>query len=370
MALFIFVALFVWASLNGYAIWRLGSLSALAPVPGWSLWAFGLVLWLSLPAAVLLRTAAPRLSGLLNVASTTWLGVVFLLCLCFLAADAVSLGGWAFKAHLQTLRLGAVGFAGLLILLALVQGHRDPVVRRAEVRLAGLPAERDGLKVLFVSDLHLGTQLGASWIKRLVVQAESLQPDLIAIGGDLIDNEAERVVPMIPELRTLKAPLGVWAVLGNHDVYSGPDRSAEIMEASGYRVLHDTSVEVLPGLRLAGVDDLGVRGGADIAGPVVKEALRDVKKGREGCIFLSHTPEGMEAAAEAGAGLMLSGHTHGGQLWPFGYLVQLRFPTLAGRFEFGPLTLMVSRGAGTWGPRMRLWQPGDLQLITLRAAKN
>ena len=84
-------------------------------------------------------------------------------------------------------------------------------------------------------------------------------------------------------------------------------------------------------------------------------------------MFLSHTPVGANVAAEAGAGLMLCGHTHGGQIWPFNFLVKLRYPELVGRFNHDPMTLIISRGAGTWGPRMRLWQRGEILLITLRA---
>lgn len=369
MPVFITVALAVWAALNGYAFWRLGPLALAAKIPSGFLWAAAFICWISLPASRWLRAAAPGISTGLDIFSTTWVGVVFLLCLCFLAVDLVTLGGWLLQGRLVALRGGAVAAALVLSIVGLVQGHRDPVIRRVEVRVPGLPASREGTRVLFVSDLHLGTQIGQSWIKRLVSRVHDLQPDLIAIGGDLVDHDADKVEGMMPELQALRAPLGVWAVLGNHDVYSGPDRSAGIMRQAGYHVLHDTSELAAPGLRVAGVDDLGVRGGGKVAGAAVGEALRDLRRGTEGCIFISHTPDGMELAAEAGAGLMLCGHTHGGQIWPFSYLVKLRFPTLAGQFRFGAMNLIVSRGAGTWGPRMRLWQPGEIWLVTLRAPK-
>jgi predicted MPP superfamily phosphohydrolase len=172
---------------------------------------------------------------------------------------------------------------------------------------------------------------------------------------------------MIPELRELHAPLGVWAVLGNHDSFESAAESSLILRDAGFRVLHDESELVVSGLRVAGVDDLGLRarfGAVDLA---IGSALKSVQIGREGCVFLSHTPVGMVAAAEAGAGLMLCGHTHGGQIWPFNYLVKSRFPELVGRHIFAPMTLIISRGAGTWGPRMRLWKRGEIVLITLRA---
>jgi len=369
MHLFFFIVLSIWAGLNGYAFWRLSILTALIRLPPFALWALALVCWLSLPASRWARGSFPRMSDALDVFSTTWLGVLFLLCLCFLAVDCATLGGFVFRNWIFKLRLIAVVAATGLSVVALIQGTRNPVIREQTIVLPGLPRERDGLRLVFISDMHLGTQIGRDWLNQLVEQITLLKPDLIAIGGDLVDHDAERVQAMTPELRRLRAPLGVWAVLGNHDVYSGPDQSSGIMEAAGFHVLHDESIVVATGLRIAGVDDLGVRGRAESVEPVVRKTLNQTRRGLEGCVFLSHTPISMTAAAEAGAGLMLCGHTHGGQIWPFNYLVKMRFPTIAGLYDFGDMKLIVSRGAGTWGPRMRLWRPGEIWLVTLRASQ-
>jgi predicted MPP superfamily phosphohydrolase len=255
----------------------------------------------------------------------------------------------------------------VLSAIALVQGTRPPVVNEQVVTLPGLPHERDGLRIVFISDLHLGSQIGQTWVHALTAQISALKPDLIAIGGDLVDHDAERVRPMIPELRGLSAPLGVWAVLGNHDSFGGAAEASRIMQGAGFRVLHDESDLAVPGLRIAGVDDLGLRVRSAPVESTVRSALRLVRPGAEACVFLSHTPLGAKVAAEAGAGLMLSGHTHGGQIWPFSYLVRLRFPELVGRYNVAAMTQIISRGSGTWGPRMRLWRPGEILLITLRA---
>lgn len=370
MLSFIILALLIWAALNGYAFWRLHFLlSSICSYPRWAPWVVGAICWASFPLSMWLRESAPGVSGWVNILSTDWLGVVFLLCACFALLDVVTLGGFVLHGHVYTLRMAAALIAVTLSVVAFIVGSRDPVVHRADVELPGLPASRDGTKLVFISDLHLGAQIGSTWIRRMVHQIDELRPEVIAIGGDLIDHDAERVVSMLPDLQKLKAPLGVWTVLGNHDVYGGVDQSVEIMAAAGFRLLRDDSALVGPGLRIAGVDDIGVRGGAKIAEGAMHEALRNLSKGAEGCILISHTPEGMEAAAREGAGLMLSGHTHGGQIWPFSYLVKMRFPTLVGRFDFGKMTLIVSRGSGTWGPRMRLWLPGELYLITLRSPK-
>jgi len=123
---------------------------------------------------------------------------------------------------------------------------------------------------------------------------------------------------------------------------------------------------VRPGLVLAGVDGRSHEGPADQGGDAVRQALAGRPPGAT--IFLSHSPWGAETAARAGAGLMLSGHTHGGQIWPFDLLVRRVYPHLAGRYEVEDMTILVCRGTGTWGPRMRLWRPGEILRVVLRSS--
>ncbi len=122
-----------------------------------------------------------------------------------------------------------------------------------------------------------------------------------------------------------------------------------------------------PGLVLAGVDDLTARRQMAENGDPVRRALEGRPAGAT--LFLSHTPWQAERAAAAGAGLMVSGHTHAGQIWPFGWLVRLRYRLLEGRYEVGGMAVVVCRGTGTWGPRMRLWRPGEIVRITLKAPR-
>jgi hypothetical protein len=129
--------------------------------------------------------------------------------------------------------------------------------------------------------------------------------------------------------------------------------------------LRDRAAALAPGLVLAGVDDLGARrqfGGGEQA---IERALAGRPPGA--VVLLSHSPAQVKTAASLGVGLMLCGHTHNGQIWPFNYLVRLSNPLVGGRYEVGGMTVIVGRGTGTWGPRMRLWQPGEILLITLRS---
>lgn len=137
-----------------------------------------------------------------------------------------------------------------------------------------------------------------------------------------------------------------------------------LFDEVSFKLLRNGWAEVRPGLILAGVDDLTSSRLNGQGGDPISQALIGRPPGAT--ILLSHTPWQTGSAAKAGAGLMLSGHTHGGQIWPFGYLVRSRYPLLEGRYEVDGMTVIVCRGTGTWGTRMRLWRPSEILHVTLR----
>jgi hypothetical protein len=172
---------------------------------------------------------------------------------------------------------------------------------------------------------------------------------------------------MLPELSTLTAPRGVYAVLGNHEYYAGEQRSRALLKAAGFTVLDNAAAEALPGLWLAGVaDTTGGRQTGGLEGDL-GAALAGVPAGAA-TVLLQHTPGGEHEAAAGGVDLMLNGHTHGAQIWPAHYLVRLQFPFLAGVRTVDGMTQVVCRGAGRWGPPMRLFAPSELYRIVLRSA--
>lgn len=347
-------------------VWRLPWPAVLAPHRWW-LGLVGLALWLSFP----LGPDAGRVSDLagyaVELAGYVWLGTVFLLFTCTLAGDALTAFGWlASPRRAQRLRLIGTAAGVVLSIVALVQGHRAPVVRDEEVTIPGLRADYDGLVIVQIADLHLGELLRAQWLDKRVEEVEALHPDLIVVTGDVL-NDPTHVAPLVPNLRRLHARLGVWAVTGNHEFFGGLDRSLKIFRDAGFRVLRDESREIAPGLVIAGVDDLTARRQVGIAVDAVGHALKGRPPGTT--IYLSHTPWSAEYASRLGASLMLSGHTHDGQIWPFRYLVRLIYPRIAGRFEIGTMTLLVSRGTGLWGPPMRLFYPSETIRITLRRSR-
>ncbi len=368
MGLFLVTVLSIWAAIHLYVFWRLTSIPWLAArVSPLAFVIVGVALWSSYVVVRILDGRGLQASiWPLEYVAANWIGLAFLLLCAFLVADLVTLGGWLFPRRSPAIRGWAAVTAGVLALVGLVQAMRPPVVRDYAVRLPGLPPERDGTVVVAVSDLHLGNLLGRQWLKHLVARVNAMRPDLLLVIGDLVDGNVGRVEPLREVLKELKAPLGVWAVTGNHEYYAGIDRSVRLFEQAGFHVLRDHHAQVAPGLILAGVDDLTARAQLGAADNAVARAVANRAEGAT--ILLSHTPWETGTAAQAGVGLMLSGHTHNGQIWPFKYLVASRYPFLAGRYEIQGMSAIVCRGTGTWGPRMRLWRPSELLRIRLLAA--
>lgn len=352
--------------LHLYVSWRIWSLAATTRrLSGHTFAAISFAVWLlfvigrlyghgsSGPVAVLLETLA-----------MTWLGTLLLTTVTLLAVDILTGFGLLMRRRVIMLRrLGLL--AGLLLsIAALIQGIRPPVIQEYEVQIAELPANLEGKRILVLSDLHLGSLLSADWLAARVAQAMALRPDLVLLLGDIFEGHDTPSRDLLPALHRLTAPLGVWAILGNHEFHGNPDNTTAFMEEAGFQVLRNRWAQPLPGLILAGVENPTYSRIEDKDGGSITRVLTNRPPGAT--ILLSHAPLHYAAAARAGVELMLSGHTHGGQIWPFGYLVQQIFPLYQGRYEVGGMTLIVSRGTGTWGPRMRLWRPAEILHITLR----
>ena len=300
----------------------------------------------------------------------TWLGILFVMTLCLLpVALATGFGFWWRERSRRLLGIGALAGA-LLAGFAVFQGVRAPGVVEYEVRMPKLPAALDGMTLLMVTDLHLGAQRRAEWMEDRVAQINALQPAAVVMVGDQVEDNPLGEPALARALRGLKAPRGVWAVTGNHEFYGDVETTVREFEEGGVRWLRDASVELAPGLVLAGIEDVGraMRRKGEITGSLARVLAPSAQTAT---ILLSHIPAApvIEMAAGRGVGLMLSGHTHGGQIWPFSYLVQRRFPQLVGQHAIEDMALVISRGAGSWGPRMRLWQAGEIVRITLRAPR-
>lgn len=365
MTVFFSTALLIWTMMNVYVFWRISSIPV--HLPRAPLVAAGIVLWASYVAGrVLARQRVQFVAAPLECLGSYWLGVIFFILISFIAVEIITGFGYFLPREASILRTYALGVAGVLSVIALVQGFRAPVISSYEVHLPGLPASLDGTVVAVATDMHVGETVGARWLARRVDQIQALRPDLIILGGDIVEGDSYGR-DLLEVFRRFSAPLGVFAVTGNHEFYAGVEASVRFLEAAGIGVLRDRWVELRPGLVLAGVDDLTARRQYGEQGNFVQQALTG-RPDPAATIFISHTPWHVDKARAAGAGLMFSGHTHAGQIWPFGYLVKLQYPFVSGKYDLGSMTLFVCRGSGTWGPRMRLWRRSEILRITIRGA--
>ncbi|MFF0220738.1 metallophosphoesterase [Streptomyces sp. NPDC004629] len=236
-----------------------------------------------------------------------------------------------------------------------------PNVKRVTVPLAKLPRSAHGFRIAVVSDIHLGPVLGRGFAQRVVDTINATQPDLIAVVGDLVDGSVPDLGPAAAPLAQLSARQGAYFVTGNHEYFSGAEQWVEEVRRLGLRPLENARTE-LPGFDLAGVND--VQGESEGQGPDYERALGDRDPARA-CVLLAHQPVQIHQAVRHGVDLQLSGHTHGGQLWPGNLLAAAANPTVAGLERYGDTQLYVSRGAGAWGPPTRVGAPSDITVVQL-----
>ncbi|MCT4355675.1 metallophosphoesterase [Streptomyces sp. Je 1-79] len=251
--------------------------------------------------------------------------------------------------------VGTVGYGTYGVL-------RGPSVKRVTVPLAKLPRAAHGYRIAVVSDIHLGPVLGRAHSQRIVDAVNGTQPDLIAIVGDLVDGSVADLGPAAEPLAQLRARHGSFFVTGNHEYFSGADAWVDHVRELGLRPLRNERLEIPAGFDLAGVDDIA--GESEGQGPDFAAALGDRDRARA-AVLLAHQPVVIHDAVRHGVDLQLSGHTHGGQLWPGNYLAELANPTVAGLERYGDTQLYVSRGAGAWGPPVRVGAPSDITVVEL-----
>lgn len=255
----------------------------------------------------------------------------------------------------------ALAAAGALFLFGLYGGMRAPDIRRIEIKLKQLPPELDGMRVAQVSDTHFGRMNGPGRMERLEKLLNALNPDLVVFTGDILEGRESVPEGVCKALGRIKARLGKPAVPGNHDLFGGRERSEEFFERCGLKVLRGESYEPAPGLVVAGLDYL--RRGSGV-GP--ERLARDLPNDRP-VLLLSHLPQGFEALMKGRSGLVLAGHTHKGQIFPFTIIERPFFKYFYGLYREGDFSVYVTAGAGTWGPPLRLFAAPEIPLFTLRA---
>jgi predicted MPP superfamily phosphohydrolase len=260
----------------------------------------------------------------------------------------------------------ALGTAGTGAYLA----NSAPVVRQVPVTLPGLDPALDGLRIVTFSDGHLSAMYRGRRFERLVDIVNAQQPDVVAIVGDLVDGELAELRDEAAPLADLVSDQGVYFVTGNHEYFVDTTAWLRHLSGLGVRVLRNERVPIVRGgasVDLAGIDDrTALRSGVPGHGADLGTAL-DGRDDAVPVVLLAHQPVQVEQASAAGVALQLSGHTHGGQLWPFDYAVRLDQPAVQGLSRVGDTQLYVTTGAGFWGPPMRIGARPEVAVVELRS---
>ena len=352
-------------------------------------WLFGL--WLALSALVMpmgllgQRVARPGLAALLTWAGLLCMGLFSSLFVLMLLREvllallwilhALGLGGAVSAGLRMPLALGLLPMALLMTLWGFWNARRTAAVVRVDVPIRGLPTALQGFRIAQISDIHVGPTIKQAYLARIVARVNALNADLVAITGDLVDGPVSSLGPWVAPLQDLRSRYGSFFVTGNHEYYAGADAWVAHLRSMGLVVLmnehrvikHRSHNGASATLVLAGVTDYSAQHFDTNHQSDPQQALAHAPVAALR-VLLAHQPRSAAAAAQAGFDLQLSGHTHGGQFWPWGYFVRLQQPFTAGLHRLNNLWVYTSRGTGYWGPPKRFGAPSEITILRLVAA--
>lgn len=299
-----------------------------------------------------------------------WMAFVFLFFFLSVSFELVRFLHKLIVPETGTVTLKAVTF-GLSVFLSaglVVYGCID--ARRVRVKTLQIPVQQvlpgEGkLRVVQISDVHVGIIIRNDRLTPVLEKIREAKPDILVSTGDLLDGELDNIMSDAGRFAAIGAPFGKFAVLGNHEYYAGVSRSIEFTEAAGFQLLRD-DVTQAAGITIFGEDDITSRKpGSTQKSALFLKALAEKQNGF--VLLLKHQPH---IRGTANFNLQLSGHTHGGQLFPFGFIVNLYFPKTYGLHTLAENKLLyVSRGTGTWGPPVRIFAPPEITVIDLIGKK-
>ncbi|MFH7319668.1 metallophosphoesterase [Desulfurivibrio sp. D14AmB] len=381
MLLLLSAFLLIYGAMHCYFYWRLRG--ALPPLGAGRL-IIGLFLLLMVLAPVLVRLLEQQgralAATLLAHLGFGWMGFLFLFTVVALLLDALRLlrARWAGPARLalpgaatsswpaRVLAPAAIFWLAFLAAAAgCAYGYREALdIRLERVRIVSdkLPLEAGVVRVVQVTDIHLGLIVREGRLERMLAVVAQARPDLLLATGDIVDGQGDNIAPLAERFRRLEAPLGKFAILGNHEFYVGAAASLAFHESAGFTVLRGELARVTPWLRVAGVDDItGERLG--LTPPGQEEQLLALLPAETFNILLRHQPKVVPGGP---VDLQLSGHIHRGQIFPFNLFTWLAYRVSTGlRVAADGRYLYVGRGTGTWGPPIRFLAPPEVTLIEL-----
>ncbi|MBS0447203.1 MAG: metallophosphoesterase [Proteobacteria bacterium] len=367
------------ALLHGYVAWRL--LPAL-PGPAWLTWlAAGLVALsaASMPLALLARRLRTRrLADRAGWAGGLAMGFFSSLFVLTLLRDAVLLvaaiaaaaaPSWDGFGALEAWSASAVPAAALLATLwGYVNARRTAAVVSVDVPIAGLPQALHGFRIAQISDIHVGPTIKRPYLQAIVQAVNRLEPDMVAVTGDLVDGSVPELGAHVAPLAALASRHGTYFVTGNHEYYAGAEAWIAELRRLGVQVLLNEHVVLRHGgaaLVVAGVTDYGAHHYDPAHRSDPQAAIAGAPRDAGARVLLAHQPRSAEAAERAGFQLQLSGHTHGGQFLPWKWFVPLQQPFTAGLHRLRRLWVYTSRGTGYWGPPKRLGAPSEITALRL-----
>jgi predicted MPP superfamily phosphohydrolase len=378
------------ALLHAWAAWRLApALAGLLPVASDGIWLWAILSTVLVPLGFLGRRAA---GGLVTVLA--WLGLVAMglfstVLVLTLGRDALLLLAWAadlvlpMGVPLDTVQQWTAAAVPALALAATAWGlwnaRRTAAVVQVDVPVPDLPAALHGFTVAQISDVHVGPTIKGRYLQRIVDKVNRLGADMVAITGDLVDGRVADLAPHVAALARLTSRHGTFFVTGNHEYYSGANAWVAELRRLGVKVLMNEHVVLQhpapaqAGHPPAGSAPLLVAGVTDYSAHHFDErqrsdpqaALRGAPAGPLFRLLLAHQPRSAPAAARAGFDLQLSGHTHGGQFWPWNLFVRFQQPFTAGLNRLQQLWVYTNRGTGYWGPPKRFGVPSEITRLRL-----
>jgi len=365
MLTFISVALLIYGAMHFYALGKVWLALPHSLGLGLALMFWGFVMTLS--PLILWQLTRQNLHGTAVIASWVvylWMGFLFLFCSIFMAFDIghalATLFG--FKWHLNESM--ASGSAGLLAVALLGYGYVEAKqINVEEIKIATPKLASGQLTIAQISDLHLGMMQSDKLLERVIARLREIRPDIVVATGDIVDGQGDDLDEMARRFLAFKPPKGAYAVIGNHEYYAGLENSLRFLRSAGFTVLRGESAAA-GGIILAGVDDPSARALGKEAGTDTRTALASTQRNAF-IILLKHQPV---VDSDIPFDLQLSGHIHGGQIFPFGIFTRLVYGVHTGLTKLADGRLLyVSRGAGTWGPPIRLFAAPQITLIRIES---
>ena len=371
--IFISVVLLVYGSVNYLLLTRITQALSLSGAKLWAVRIGLLALIISFPLHQTLRNfgAADRI---LSWVGAFWFGFMLYGLLSILIVDLLRFSdfllGW-FPNFVTADRVATgrwtLFICSVLTISALVGGYfvsLKPRINEHQIHLAKYRSEQASYRIVAFSDFHLGSLVGDRRLAKLVDQINQLSPDLVLIVGDLIDEPVTRLEWAEAHLKRLKATDGVFAVSGNHEFYAGILPWVKWMYRLEIPVLRNQAVQIRDALTIVGVDDVTATRQFDVHLPPIASILSDSDRTLP-ILLLHHTPTRIKEASDAGVDIMLSGHTHNGQLWPVNYITKAIFGYNAGLHKIDSLNFYLMAGAGTWGPPARPFTPPEVLVLDI-----